>query len=253
MPIITIHTAKPGQGATVTAAALATLCATAGQRTLLIDAATGDLAAVLGMPEPDGPGLAEYLTDLHAPSLDTLAVHIADRLDLLHAGIGGTGPLDLSIIPGGCDRYDTVIIDAGTRPVSGCNADATLLVTRPCYLAIRRAIGAANAATGCRAHQRTRTAEILQRATGIPTRTLAWWLTRLDTAPPDEPLLNAGTVSVVDEASTVSTRDMHRLLRHIHGAGATLRMIGDPPNTAPSKPAACSATSSGAIRRSRRN
>ena len=148
MPIITIHTAKAGQGATVTAAALATLCATTGQRTLLIDAATGDLPAVLGIPEPDGPGLAEYLTDLKLPSLDTLAVHVTDRLDLLHAGIGGTGPLDLSIIPGGCDRYDTVIIDAGTRPVSGCNADATLLVTRPCYLAIRRAINAANAATG---------------------------------------------------------------------------------------------------------
>ena len=149
MPIITIHTAKAGQGATVTAAALATLRATAGQRTLLIDAATGDLPAVLGIPEPDRPGLAEYLTDLNLPSLDTIAVHVAERLDLLHAGIGvGMGPLDLSLIPGGCDRYDTVIIDAGTRPVSGCNADATLLVTRPCYLAIRRAINAANAATG---------------------------------------------------------------------------------------------------------
>ena len=148
MPIITIHTAKPGQGATVTAAALATLCATTGQRTLLIDAATGDLPAVLGIPEPDRPGLAEYLTDLHAPSLDTIAVHVTDRLDLLHAGTSSTSPLDLSLIPGGCDRYDTVIIDAGTRCVSGCNADATLLVTRPCYLAIRRAIGAANAATG---------------------------------------------------------------------------------------------------------
>ena len=42
---------------------------------------------------------------------------------------------------GGCDRYDTVIIDAGTRPVTGCDTSATvLLVTRPCYLALRRAI-----------------------------------------------------------------------------------------------------------------
>ena len=40
MPIITIHTTKAGQGATVTAA---TLCAAAGQRTPLIDAATGDV------------------------------------------------------------------------------------------------------------------------------------------------------------------------------------------------------------------
>ena len=55
MPIITIHAAKAGQGATLTAAALATLCATTGQRTLLIDAATGDLPAVLARTNPTDP------------------------------------------------------------------------------------------------------------------------------------------------------------------------------------------------------
>ncbi len=71
-------------------------------------------------------------------------------------------------------------------------------------------------------------AEILQRSTGIPTRTLAWWLTRLDTTTPNQPILDTRTVFIVDEASTVSTRDFHRLLAHVETAGATLRMIGDP-------------------------
>ena len=66
MPLTTIHTTKAGQGATVTAATLAALCAAAGQRTLLIDASTGDLPAVLGLTTTDSPGLAHYLNDPHA-------------------------------------------------------------------------------------------------------------------------------------------------------------------------------------------
>ena len=143
MPVITIHTAKPGQGATVTAATLATLCANTGQRTLLIDAATGDLPAALGLPTTNSPGLTRYLTDLHASTVDTLAVPVIENLDLLPLGDPDAMPatIDTGYVTGGCDRYDIIIIDAGTRPVTGCDTAATmLLVTRPCYLALRRAI-----------------------------------------------------------------------------------------------------------------
>ena len=142
MPIITIYTAKAGQGATVTAAALATLHAASGQRTLLIDASTGDLPAVLGLPQPDGPGLCDYLTDPNAAAIDTLAIPVIDNLELLPLGRETMLPsqVDIGFITGGCDRYDTVIIDAGTRPTSGINAGTALLVTRPCFLALRRAI-----------------------------------------------------------------------------------------------------------------
>ena len=142
MPIITIHTAKAGQGATVTAVTLASLCAAAGQRTLLIDASTGDLPAVLGLATVQSLGLGRYLTDPHAPTVDTLAVPVIENLDLLRLGDPDAMPatLDTGLVTGGCDRYDTVIIDAGTRPVTGCDSSATmLLVTRPCYLALRRA------------------------------------------------------------------------------------------------------------------
>ena len=69
-------------------------------------------------------------------------------------------------------------------------------------------------------------AEVLRHSTGIETHTLARWLTRLDTA--DHPLLDVWTAFVVDEASTVSTRDLHRVLGHIRRSDATLWMFGDP-------------------------
>ncbi len=40
--------------------------------------------------------------------------------------------------------------------------------------------------------------------------------------------LDAQTVVIVDEASTISNRQLGQLYRHIHNTGATLRTIGDP-------------------------
>jgi conjugative relaxase-like TrwC/TraI family protein len=60
---------------------------------------------------------------------------------------------------------------------------------------------------------------------GIPTETLAWYLAHPDpmTAP-----LDARTVLIVDEASTISDRDIDRLAWMAEQTGATLRLIGDP-------------------------
>lgn len=69
MSMLIIRTAKAGQGASVTAA-IAT--ATTGRRTLLVDASTGDLPAIVGIAEPDMPGLTHYLTDPNSPSVDRL-------------------------------------------------------------------------------------------------------------------------------------------------------------------------------------
>ena len=112
------------------------------------------------------------------------------------------------------DRYQCAVGPAGSGKTFALNVAHTAWTD-----AGYRVVGAAVNANA---------ADILQRATGIQTRTLAWWLTRLDTAPTDRPLLDAATVFVVDEASTVSTRDFHRLLGHVESVGATLRMIGDP-------------------------
>ena len=59
----------------------------------------------------------------------------------------------------------------------------------------------------------------------IPTETVAWFLARRDArlAPLDD-----RTVLIVDEASTLSDRDLDALLSLAERTGATVRLIGDP-------------------------
>lgn len=57
----------------------------------------------------------------------------------------------------------------------------------------------------------------------MPTETVAWYLARADRPPLDE-----RTVLVVDEASTLSDRDLAALLAMADRTGATVRLIGDP-------------------------
>ena len=140
MPIITIHATKGGQGTTTIAATLALLAARAGHRTLLIDT-NGDLPAILDRPEPDR-GLADYLTT-PTIALTQLAVPITDHLELIARGRGpitfDTYTYGLTI--NGLGNYDTVIIDTATHADTwNQHADHNILVTRPDYLAIRRAI-----------------------------------------------------------------------------------------------------------------
>jgi ATP-dependent exoDNAse (exonuclease V) alpha subunit len=68
-------------------------------------------------------------------------------------------------------------------------------------------------------------ARTLAVATGIPTETLAWHLAHDD---PHTSPLDSRTVLVVDEASTISDRDLDRLTWLANQTGATLRLIGDP-------------------------
>ncbi len=69
-------------------------------------------------------------------------------------------------------------------------------------------------------------AETLAREAGIDARTLESRLTWLDLA--DRPVLTGRDVIIVDEASTIGTRDLERLLRHAQAAGAAVRLVGDP-------------------------
>lgn len=58
--------------------------------------------------------------------------------------------------------------------------------------------------------------------TGTEATTIARLLRRLDREP-----LRPGTVVIVDEASMVGTRDLHRIARHVADAGGSLKLIGD--------------------------
>lgn len=68
-------------------------------------------------------------------------------------------------------------------------------------------------------------ARLLAEDAGIETETVAWWLAHED---PGSLPLDDRTVLVVDEASTLSDRDLDRLMWQCDQAGAALRLIGDP-------------------------
>ena len=138
--IIAIYATKGGQGVTTIAAGLAIIAARRGNKTLLVDTGT-DLPDVLGLTIHTKPGLTEYLTD-NRVSLADITTHVTDRLDLIARGDHQRTPdaFTYGLLTGGLDRYDTVIIDAGTNaPEWARHADTRILVTRPCYLALRHA------------------------------------------------------------------------------------------------------------------
>lgn len=136
--------AKGGAGATVLAAAHA-LVAARHHRSIAVDL-DGDLACALGVGV-DRPGVAEWLragTDVPADALDRLLVPVTAELGLLPRG---DGPLDeqragvLGRLLASTPRE--VVVDAGTRPGPAAQAivreaDRSVLVTRACYLALRR-------------------------------------------------------------------------------------------------------------------
>jgi hypothetical protein len=156
--------AKGGSGTTVVAASLAL---NSTHPSLLVDL-DGEIPAVLGLPEPDRPGVAEWLaTDTRAEQLADLMIDIAPHRWLLPWRSGATwaNPPAPPIDPTdarwaelgdwlhdwtrrwGCD----VTIDAGTGqppPALAERVDRSLLVTRPCYLALRRAVRGETRPTG---------------------------------------------------------------------------------------------------------
>jgi Mrp family chromosome partitioning ATPase len=161
--LVACWSVKGGSGTTVVSAALAVSLAAAGKNTLLVDMA-GDLPASLGIPEPEGPGLADWLgagSGVGADALARLAVDAGSRLSLLPLGAAiPDAPAradDLAALLAGEGR--SVVVDCGV--VVGCGsaqsstslpiaaaAGLSLLVLRPCYLALRRALKAPVEASG---------------------------------------------------------------------------------------------------------
>jgi hypothetical protein len=147
---------KGGSGTTVVAVltALAFARASAGG-SLLVDLA-GDVPAALGIPEPKGPGLADWLGasgDVGAEALGRLENDVGHGLSLLWRGeavgiAGGSTALraeDLASALGAEPR--PVVADCGRADRSpgrelAQGATVSLCVLRPCYLALRRALDA---------------------------------------------------------------------------------------------------------------
>lgn len=156
--------AKGGSGTTVVAALLAL---NSSLPSLLVDL-DGELPAALGLPEPDRPGVAEWLaSDAPAEQLADLLIDIGPHRWLLPWRSGATWanssapPTEPTAIrwgqlgdwlnawtrQWGCD----ITIDAGTGqppPPLVERVTRSLLVTRPCYLALRRAVRGETRPTG---------------------------------------------------------------------------------------------------------
>jgi MinD superfamily P-loop ATPase len=150
--------AKGGSGTTVVTASIAL----ASPRPALLVDLDGELPAVLGLTEPVRPGVADWLaTDTAASHLDGLLLDIAPTTWLLP----WRSDARLRALPSP-DRWaelgawlhtwadehgGEVTIDAGTgappEALVEC-VDHALLVTRPCYLSLRRAVRAHTRPTG---------------------------------------------------------------------------------------------------------
>ena len=138
--------AKGGSGTTVVACALALLSARRNETSLLVDLA-GDVPAVLGVGDPPGPGVHNWVaSSTAAPSaIAAIGTSVDVHLRLIAAG-STTAPIDhrrwFELGEHLAELDAEVVVDAGTAPPPGLLEPATqnLLVTRPCYVAVRRAV-----------------------------------------------------------------------------------------------------------------
>ena len=146
--LVACWSVKGGSGTTVVAAALAMVLASADPKGSTLVDLGGDLPAALGVPEPAGPGVSDWLAagpDVEADALRRLEVDVAPGLALVPVGTsplaGARGEQLAAALRG--DRH--VVVDCGP-PGGGAGlavaaaAGLSLLVLRPCFLALRRAL-----------------------------------------------------------------------------------------------------------------
>lgn len=150
----TLWSVKGGSGVSVTSASLALGLARQARRTVLVDLA-GDQPAVLGLPEPTGPGVSDWLasTDGSVDALGRLLLDVGQGLWLLPRGHAGAWSAERSstLVAALSALRCEVVVDAGVRVdaspsataweslgISLAGAGRSLLVSRPCYVALRR-------------------------------------------------------------------------------------------------------------------
>ena len=159
--LVACWSAKGGSGTTVVSVALAAVLARTSPSGALVADLAGDVPTVLGLPEPPGPGLAEWLAAGAAVPADALPRLEVDGTSGLRVLPAGDGVAAGAPVPGraevlaallAADRRP-VVVDCGSGlgaaglPVAAA-ASVSLLVLRPCYLALRRALAAPLRASG---------------------------------------------------------------------------------------------------------
>jgi hypothetical protein len=143
--------AKGGAGTTVVSVSLALLAARADPAGALLVDLGGDAPAALGLPEPESAGIGEWLRagdDVPADALNRLEVRAAPGLALLARGAPPLTTARSDVLAallaadGRAVVVDCGVAERGVGLAIALAADRSVLVTRSCYLALRRAIAA---------------------------------------------------------------------------------------------------------------
>jgi hypothetical protein len=186
--VITCWSVKGGSGTTVIAAALALRLARVSPPVVLADLG-GDLPAALGRPEPAGPGIADWIAagpDVASGALERLAAPARPGRSLLPRGNPGAPPTSvegerLAAALGQLNGAATVVDGGSTADdftyALAAASDRSLLVIRPCFLALRHAVAAPIRPTTVvlvTEPQRTLSAADVEDVLGAPVVTVAW-------------------------------------------------------------------------------
>lgn len=185
--LISCWSVKGGVGTTVVATCLALALArrAAPPGALLVDLG-GDVPHALGLAEPVGPGLVEWMgAGPHVPpdALARLSTEAGAGLHVLHRGTGTLGEERADVLASllAADPRAVVVdagrLDAEGRLDGGCGrvlaaaSPRSLLVVRPCQLALFRARHLPVAPTGVvvvREPARALTVADVERVVGVP-------------------------------------------------------------------------------------
>lgn len=164
MTTISCWSAKGGSGTTVVAIALATLRGRECELgSLLIDLA-GDCPSAMGLPEPSGPGLTDWLVagpEVPDDALGRIEQQVSEHVSLLTTGRGAVEGTERarSLLALLDSEARDVIVDLGrilgatgtvseVATVLATGTEQSLLVTRPCFLSLRRALASPVRPTG---------------------------------------------------------------------------------------------------------
>lgn len=147
--LVACWSVKGGSGTTTVAAALSLVLAR--RRPVLLVDFGGDIPSVLGLPDPTGPGVVDWLA-AHgdAAALDRLTIEATPSLRVLPWGPSTTASpkgIDGERLLAALADHPAVVVDCGppATPVGitvAAMATVSLLVMRPCFLALRRAAAA---------------------------------------------------------------------------------------------------------------
>ena len=156
--MIVCWSVKGGSGTTVVASTIALMRAAESQRGALLVDLAGDVPAVLGLAESSGPGINDWFANCDHGSrmtLQSIAIQATANLQIITCGskqLDAKENRNFTELCAALKTFDLpIIVDAGCglpSPDLLANASSSLLITRPCYLSLRRAAQLSVSPTG---------------------------------------------------------------------------------------------------------